>query len=83
MKFKKTIMNAMKCFVSECEEYKVINYGGEIYCFYKIDGIHHNGQKYRAFGDSCEHTNIGKSQTYKSYREGFKAVERYVKQEEK
>ncbi len=83
IKFKKTTLPTGKAFISECGEYKVVNYGGSKFLFKKIDWVHirgeKKGKKYRAFGDSVEHTAIGESKKYKSYREAFKVAEIYSK----
>jgi len=83
MKFNKTILPTGKAFLSQCGEYKAVNYGGNIFLFKKIDCVHMRGEKkgkkYRAFGDSVEHTAIGASKKYKSYREAFKVAEIYSK----
>jgi len=84
MKWQKTKLNAMNCFISDCGEYKVINYGGKIFAFYKINSEYYDKDKKRCikcrmFGDSCEIEYKGTrvSKTYKTYREAFAAAERH------
>ena len=80
MKFIKTELPTGKAFISECGEYKVVNYGEKIHLFHKIFTFYRlNGKKkkYRAFGDSCFCENNGSSKTFASYRKAFKMAEIY------
>ena len=78
MKWNKTYFNHIKCFISACGEYHVVNYGGKIKAYYKIDCINHiTKKKYRQFGNSCEYDNLKNSISYKTYRKAFAAAERH------
>jgi hypothetical protein len=80
VKFHKTELNYMKCFLSECGEYKVINYGGKIHLFKKDYFINHaTKKKYRAFGNSVEIAPTGNSMTYRTYRDAFRAANKNEK----
>lgn len=81
-KFKKTVLGTGPCFISDCGNYKVVNYGGAIFAYKKIKQIHtygeNKGKIYWSFGDSIEKSPENKSKKYKTYREAFKAVEKAV-----
>ena len=72
VKFKKYLFNHIKCFISECGQYKVVNYGGKIFLFKKCRYKYDN-KWYEQFGQSVEHNPVtGNSTAYKTYREAFK-----------
>ena len=71
MKFNKIILPTGAAFISECGNYKAVNYGGKIFLFKKIEC---GKKKYKAFGDSVEYDTFGRSKSYRTYREAFKVL---------
>ena len=69
MKFIKTDLPTGKAFISKCGNYKVVNYGGKIYSYYKTAN---------SFGNSLYHTPRGNSFAAKTYREAFRLVDKYI-----
>jgi uncharacterized Ntn-hydrolase superfamily protein len=80
MKFKKIVANFIPQFRDENDEIKIVNYGGKIYAFKKIDCVHScgldKGKKYRAFGNAIEKDSFGNARTYKNYRHAMKQIEK-------
>ena len=73
MKFNKIILSTGAAFISECGNYKAVNYGGNIFLFKKIE-CGRGKKKYKAFGDPVEYDTFGRSKSYRTYREAFKVV---------
>ena len=73
---KVTDASGTKYFLSDCEQYKIINYDGSVYLYKKIHGLFVSmmGKKYSAFGESVETDARGKSISYKTYREAMKRL---------
>jgi len=72
MKFIKTQWITKKMFISDCGMYKVVNYGGKIYAYHRM-----NFKLKEPFGDSIYHDTMQNSIFYKSYREAFSEVEKF------
>jgi hypothetical protein len=75
IRFKRTNINETPCYLSKCEEFKVVKYGKNIYAYEKIDSFV-NGKKIRVSGNSVEYDYKGECMTYKTYKDAFSAINR-------
>lgn len=76
MKFIKTELNGVSCYISACGEYKAIDYSG-VRLYHKDTFINHKTRKkYRAFGNAVEYQpHNNSSKIYSNYKEAFKQAE--------
>lgn len=84
MKFHKIVLNCIPVFLSDCGEYKAVNYGGVR--LYHKDTFYDRKtkKKYRAFGNAVEHSHSNyHSKVYKSYRQAFRVAEEYKNAQKK